>query len=57
MPATIDTVEQFPAGTTTAQMDKAVELRLKAGAVQSNYVGSESDGWTLTTTWNVIGQQ
>ena len=57
MPATIDTVEQFPTGTTIAQMEKAVELRLKAGAVQSTYVGSESEGWTLTTTWNVIGEQ
>ena len=57
MPATIDTVEQFPAGTTTSQMDKEVELRVKAGAIQSSYVGSESEGWTLTTTWNVIGEQ
>ena len=57
MPSTIDTVEHFPAGTTKAQVDREVELRLKAGAIQSKYGGSKSTGWTLTTTWNVIGEQ
>ncbi len=57
MPSTIDTSEQFPAGTTKAQMDKEVELRLKAGAITSTYTGSQAQGWTLTTTWNVFGEQ
>ncbi len=57
MPATFETVEQFPAGTSKAQMDKEVELRLKAGAIESSYQGSEKEGWSLSTTWNVIGEQ
>ena len=57
MPATIDTNEQIPAGTTKAQMDAEVALRLKAGAISSKYTGSETEGWVLTTTWNVIGEQ
>lgn len=56
MPATIDTTEQFPPGTTKAQMDTAVTLRLQAAAISSHYSGSEAQGWTLVTTWNVIGQ-
>jgi hypothetical protein len=57
MPATIDTNEQFPAGTTKTQMDAEVALRLKASAISSKYTGSETEGWVLTTTWNVIGEQ
>lgn len=57
MPSTFETVEQFPAGTSQAQMDKEVELRLKAGAIESSYQGSEKRGWKLSTTWNVIGEQ
>ena len=57
MPSTIKTSEEFPVGTTKEQMDREVELRLKAGAITSTYEGSESSGWTLTTTWNVIGEQ
>ena len=57
MAATFDTVEKFPSGTTKARMEKEVELRLKAQAISSTYTGSKSKGWTLTTTWNVIGEQ
>jgi hypothetical protein len=57
MPSTIDTKEQFPAGTTKAQVETEMKLRLKAGAINSKYTGSESEGWVLTTTWNVIGEQ
>jgi hypothetical protein len=57
MPSTIDTKEQFPAGTTKGHMDTEVQLRLKAGAISSKYKGNESEGWVLTTTWNVIGEQ
>ena len=56
MPSTINTLEEFPSGTTEEQMDGEVSLRLKAGAISSTYKGSESEGWTLTTTWNVIGE-
>lgn len=57
MPATIDTKEQFPSATTKAQMEAEVKLRLRAGAISSKYTGSKSEGWALTTTWNVIGEQ
>jgi hypothetical protein len=57
MPATVDTNEQFPTGTAKAQMDAEVALRLKAGAISSKYTGSETEGWVLITTWNVIGEQ
>lgn len=57
MPATFDSVEQFPIGTTQTQMDEEVRLRVKAGAIKSYYTGSEAKGWALTTTWNVIGEQ
>ena len=57
MPATIDTKEQFPSGTTKSQMDIEVNLRIKSGAISSESRGSETQGWTLTTTWNVIGEQ
>jgi len=54
MSATVTTNEQFPAGTTEAQMDVEADLRLKAGAISSHYTGSETDGWILTTTWSVL---
>ena len=57
MPSTIVTTEQFPPGTTPSQMDEEVRLRLKAQAITSTYKGSQEEGWTLTTTWNVIGEQ
>ncbi len=57
MPATIDTTELFPSGTTESQMKKEVDLRMKACAIRSRYTGDETNGWVLVTTWNVIGQQ
>ena len=57
MPSTVVTVEVFPPRTSTHEMDREVELRIKAGAITSSYSGSESEGWRLTTTWNVIGEQ
>ena len=49
--------EKFPLGTTKEKMNEEVALRLKAGAITSTYEGSESEGWTLTTTWSVLGEQ
>ena len=57
MPSTTKTVEKFPPGTKEAQIKKEQQLRMMAGAITSTYEGSEADGWTLTTTWNLIGQQ
>jgi len=57
MPATIDTKELFPPGTTESRMKKEVDLRMKACAIRSHYTGDKTNGWVLVTTWNVIGQQ
>lgn len=57
MPATVTTEETFAAGTTQTQMDAEVRLRMKAGAIRSWYKGSEAEGWTLYTEWNVLGEQ
>lgn len=57
MPATIVTEEQFPSGVTREQIEVAVQLRLKASAISSQFTGSEIEGWVLKTTWNVIGEQ
>lgn len=57
MPATIDTVEQFREGIAEEEIMKEVKLRIKAGAISSVYSGSTAQGWTLTTKWNVIGEQ
>ncbi len=57
MAGTFKTVEKFEAGISKDRMDKEVQLRLKAGAIKSSYTGSEADGWTLTTEWNVLGEQ
>lgn len=57
MPATVTTEETFAAGTTQTQMDAEVRLRMKAGAIRSWYKGSEAEGWTLHTEWNVLGEQ
>lgn len=57
MAGTFEAKEKFQRGTTKAKMDKEVKLRLKAGAISSTYTGSKERGWTLTTTWNVIGEQ
>ena len=57
MSATVETVETFPAGDPESLMKERQRLRLKAGAITSEYEGSEAEGWTLTTTWNVLGEQ
>ena len=57
MPATFQTTEEFAAGVTRAQMEGEQQLRLKAGAITSVFTGSVTTGWTLTSNWNVIGEQ
>lgn len=57
MPSTFPSKETFPAGTSEDQIKEEQRLRIKAGAISSNYKGSEADGWVLTTVWNVIGEQ
>lgn len=57
MLSTSKTVEEFPAGTTKEQMDAEVALKLEGGAISSAYTGSESQGWTLTTIWDNIGEK
>mgnify|MGYP003396131649 CR=1 FL=1 len=57
MPATIETHERFPRGVVEARLQEEQRLRLKAGAITATYRGSERAGWTLTTVWNVLGDQ
>jgi hypothetical protein len=57
MPATFTQVEEFPAGTPEAIVKEEQRLRITAGAITSEYDGSQSEGWKLTTTWNVLGEQ
>ena len=56
MPATVTSKETFPKDVVSASLDVEVGLRLQAGAIRSWYEKT-SDGWTLFTEWNVIGQQ
>ncbi len=56
MPSTISTEETFPAGVPEARIEEERDLRIAAGAIRSEYSGSEEDGWILRTEWNVIGQ-
>jgi len=56
MPATFQTQEYFERSMTTSDMDEQVRLRIKAGAIRSNY-SDLSDKWLLETEWNVIGEQ
>ena len=57
MPATITTTEQFEKSVTSAAMDVEVALRIKAGAITSSYKKNADESWTLTSEWNVIGEQ
>ena len=56
MPATFTQSETFAAGTKETAVKEEKRLRIKAGAITSVLEGSEAEGWTLTTTWNVIGE-
>lgn len=56
MPSTFKTEEKFAAGITEAQIKEEVRLRIKAGAINCKYEGNKSNGWTLYTEWNVIGE-
>ena len=56
--ATVTTTEEFAANTPESVRDKAVALRIKAGAIRSSFSGGGGDElWILTTEWNVFGQQ
>ncbi len=57
MTATTTTRENFPAGVPEDAIKQERDLKLKAGAITSTYEGSEETGWTLTSVWNVIGEQ
>lgn len=57
MPATVTTQETFDSDVSRGQMDEEVKLRLKAGAIRSTHKKNDDGSWTLTTEWNVIGEQ
>ena len=56
MPSTFESKEEFSKGKVTEdEMKILVKLRLKAGAIKSEYKGV-GDNWVLITTWNVWGE-
>lgn len=56
MPATVTTTEIFDGGIPEEDMQKEVDLRIRAGAIRSNF-SKKNNSWVLTTEWNVIGDQ
>lgn len=54
MPATVTTREVFPKDSTPESLDKAIQLRIQAGAIRS-HVEDAPDGKVIVTEWNVIG--
>ncbi len=54
MPATVTTREVFPKDSTRESLDKAMQLRIQAGAIRS-HVEDALDGKVIVTEWNVIG--
>ena len=57
MPGTFKSKESFPKETTEEQVKEEQRLRVKAGAIKSEYSRNEDGNWTLITEWNVIGEQ
>jgi len=56
MAATVTTKEVFQKSVTKGELEKEVQLRIKAGAIRS-WIEEAPDKWTLCTEWNVIGEQ
>lgn len=56
MPMTYQRRERFPAGTAEERIVREQRLRLFDGAMASAYNGSEEDGWSLITTWDLFGE-
>ncbi len=56
MAATVITTEHFPLILTEDKMNVEKNLRISAGAIRSSHVKNDTK-WTLTTEWNIIGQQ
>ena len=56
MPETVITEETFAADVTEDELDGEVKLRIQAGAIRSSYKNGDGKVWTLSTEWNVIGQ-
>lgn len=56
MAATVTTTEHFSLDVTKKEMEAEKDLRIKASAIRSSYTKDDTQ-WTLTTEWNVIGQQ
>ena len=57
MAATVTTQETFDSDVSSGELDEEVRLRMKAGAIRSTFAENDDGSWTLTTEWNVIGEQ
>lgn len=56
MTATVTTKETFSKTKTSQdQIDEEKRLRIKAGAIRAT-IENGDEMWTLTTEWNVIGE-
>ena len=56
MAGTHTTTETFPSTVPRKNMDAEVEMRLKIGAISSEYT-QQGDEWVLKTVFNVHGEQ
>lgn len=56
MAGTKTTTETFPSTVPKKNMDAEVKIRLKIGAISSEYT-QQGDEWVLKTVWNIHGQQ
>jgi len=56
MPATVTTREIFEGSISEEKIQEESNLRIKAGAIRSNF-SKEDRRWILVTEWNVIGEQ
>lgn len=51
--AKVTEISNFKQGTTKEAVEAIKIMRLSQGAETCTYVGSVSNGWKMTTVWNV----
>jgi hypothetical protein len=50
----VTTTETFPASVAQVDLEREVQLRLNAGALEASYTRQGSE-WVLTTKWRILG--
>lgn len=56
MPSTVETTEKFPGDADRGDIEAEKKLRIKAGAITCRIEGGGEAEWTLTCSWNVLGE-